>query len=95
MNEKLKEFGFVCIESKPTYKTLSCLLNKRGKDRFETEITIYTDDPDTYYINRHFFSGTKTISIEEVMVNHNSLNYSAKSRLIEFIAEFPNMNCAI
>lgn len=95
MKEKLKAFGFVCIESKPTFKELSCVIGRAGEDRFYTELVIYTDDPGVFYINRHLLSGIKTMSVDDVMQNHNELHNSAKNRLIEFIAEFPTMNCAI
>lgn len=95
MNEQLREFGFVCVETKPTYKELSCVIGKAGEDRFNTELIIYTDDPNVYYINRHLLSGMKTMSVDDVMRNHNDLHNSARSKLIEFITEFPEMSSAI
>lgn len=74
---KLKDIGF---EELNYMDEKALVLSVKGLDRFKTDFVYYSDE-NKIYINRHYLSGLKTISIAEIKENHNNKNSNALETL--------------
>lgn len=80
----LKESGFDMETPILMVKTLT-----QGNDRFTTQLYVYIDEIDVVYINRYFIRGLETISEDDVLRDHNSLNTNAKNDYVATMKKLP------
>lgn len=89
MKEKLLAYGFQVTEE-DNEQCLTKVISKI-KDRFQTRLRWYEEDPEKIYIDQAFIRGLETVSEADVITNHNELHSGAKENWLAFKKEFPEI----